>query len=229
MADRMVSVTGAIPADQRAAVLAIGGDVGLAHGLRVVISAGLRSLGSADCPAMLATIDDVDRLAARLAAICGRRTPSGAWWAPSDAAMPAAELLELGGDVIASPGRVVLASPGCGALLVDLNTDRIEIQAGEVNRAADLDLLAVANQATLILPALAGLSAGPGSRHLGSGLQIVRLETDEYVIGLQDVGIVVNGRIAWRFAAELTAMAARRIDQSAEIREALNQQLEMSQ
>jgi len=225
MPEPMELVGGKIPRQQKELIDKIGGENGTSAGLRLVVGAGLSALtGTGEHVA--AVVDELAAQVDRLASISGRRTPSGAWWAPCDAAMPAPELLAPAGDVIASPHRVVLA--GCtGALMVDTGAGRIVAEDASGSASAELelgDLAAVAGNITAGLARLA--QGGPGRLVIVPGLELERRPDGIARVALQGIGAAADVGALWMLAAEVTALAARQLAHAVEVREALEQQLQ---
>ena len=174
--------------------------------MRDVITAGLLAL-QGDC-ALLAPVDELRDLADRLARIQGRRTPSGAWWAPTRDALPAPEDLEPGGAVLVTPKAVALIADG--AVVVDLEAGNITgtLAGHEVN--APIDLSELAGPAALLPASLAGLAAaGPGRRELGLGLAVERTPDNLCRVTLQGIGARCSADVAQTFAAEVVGLVAR--------------------
>jgi len=222
----LMRVSGLVPADHLLQLQQIGGRDGLSCGLRLVVATGLAALDG-QTPSLSEAVDHLDRVAAELAAVTGRRTPCGAWWAPSEAAAPEADQLDPRGDVIATPTGVVLVA-GTSSLSVDLEAGQLAVIAAGRELCGPVDVQLLAPAVALIAPALLGLAAaGPGRRELGCGLAVERLGSDEVSITLQGLGPVVPAAVAWRWSAEMHGLVARGLATSVATRTALNRQLEV--
>jgi hypothetical protein len=190
-----------------------------------VVTAGLLAL-QGDC-ALIRPIDELRDLASRLARIQGRRTPAGAWWAPTPEALPSHEELDSGGAVLVMPRSVGLVAGG--ALVIDLEAGVItasnnDSPDSQINAQIDLgDLVAPA----AVLPAaLTGLAiAGPGRRELGLGLAIERTGDGLCWLTLRGVGARCDAQLAHCFAAELLGLVARSARASFATRQQLEQAL----
>jgi hypothetical protein len=216
-------VSGLISAEQLDAVAAIGGDRGVSAGLRDVVSAGLSALNS-DAALML-PVAQLEALADRLARVTGRKLPSGAWWAGSDAAMPEPEQLDRYGDVVVSPGRVVLAGEQ-GAIMADAGGRQLAAQDGDQHSSQPVELAELAGVAGMLTAGLVRLAqTGPGRIELGCGLMLERLEAGPGRLSLHGVGVTASMPALWMFSAELTALVAGGIAEGIEIRSRLNKQL----
>lgn len=195
----------------------------MSAGLRVLVAAGAAATRSPSAP-LLREMDLLRGLADRLAAVVGRSTPAGAWWAPSDDAMPPAELLADVGDVVANPSRVVLAGAPvggvAGAMAVDLETGRLEAQEGEKVVSLPLGLAEFAPLAASVGPALVMLAAagGPESAEVRDPLVAKRLPSGQVRFELRGVGCVVSAQVAFTFAAECMSLLARRIETDCQAR-----------
>jgi hypothetical protein len=209
---------------QKRQLEAIGGDDGLSAGLRAVVTAGLLALqGDA---ALLAPVDQLHALVDKLAAVTGRRTPAGAWWAPTPDALPDPRTLDPAGSVIATPGAVLLCGT-TGTLVVDLDEGKLTANNGQHEISAPIDLSDLVHPAALLPASLAGLAvAGPGRRELGLGLAIERCADDSVRISMQGVGAHGSINAAQIFAAELLALLARASRASAAARMQLEQSLQ---
>jgi hypothetical protein len=215
-------VTGLIEDYQLQQVAAIGGARGLSAGVRDVLTAGLLAL-QGDV-ALLAPVDQLHQLADRLSLITGRRTPSGAWWAPSPEALPGPELLHQSGAVLATPSAVGLIGDGC--LMVDLGEGRIIATRGNHETQIEIDLSDLIAPAALLPSSMAGLAAaGAGRRDIGIGLTIERLPSNAVVLALQGCGPLCTPDHAMSFSAELLALICRHSARSVATREQLNRQL----
>ena len=221
----LMRVSGLVPADHLLQLQEIGGPHGVSSGLRLVVATGLAALDG-QSPSLSEAVDHLDRVAAELAAISGRRTPAGAWWAPTEAAAPSAEQLDPRGDLVATPAGVAVMA-GAAALSIDLAAGELAAVAGGRDLIAPVDVQQLAPAVALIAPALIGLSAaGPGRRELGCGLAVERLGSDEVSITLQGLGPVVLPSTAWRWGAELLSLVARGFDASIATRCELERQLQ---
>jgi hypothetical protein len=216
-------ISGLISAEHLAQVVAIGGERGVSAGLRDVVSAGLSALNS-DAALML-PVAQLEALADRLARVTGRKLPSGAWWAGSDAAMPEPEQLDRHGDTVVSPGRVVLAGEQ-GALMADAGGRQLAAQDGERHASQPVELAELAGVAGMLTAGLVRLAqTGPGRISLGCGLTLERLEAGPGRVSLHGVGVAASMPALWTFAAELTGLVAGGIAEGIEIRSRLNAQL----
>jgi hypothetical protein len=216
-------ISGLITGEHLAAVAAIGGERGVSAGLRDTIAMGLSALNS-DAALML-PVSQLQALADRLATITGRKLPSGAWWAGSDAAMPEPEQLDRYGDVVVSPGRVVLAGEQ-GAIMADAGGRQLAAQDGERHASQPVELAELAGVAGMLTAGLVRLAqTGPGRIELGCGLMLERLEAGPGRVSLHSVGVVASMPALWMFSAELTALVAGGIAEGIEIRSRLNKQL----
>lgn len=216
------NVSAKIPPHQREQIAALAGNRGLSAGLRDVITAGLLAL-KGDC-ALIAPIDELRELADRLARIQGRRTPAGAWWAPTSEALPNPKDLEPGGAVLVTPQAVALIADG--ALVIDMEAGQITgtLAGHEVNISIDLSELA--GPAALLPASLAGLAAaGPGRRELGLGLAVERTADNLCRVTLQGIGARCSADIAQTFAAEVAGLVARSARASFDTRLQLEQAL----
>jgi hypothetical protein len=214
-----------VPADHLLQLQQLGGPDGVSCGLRLVVATGLAALDG-QSPSLSEAVDHLHRVAAELASITGRRTPAGAWWAPSEAAAPEPDQIDARGDVVVAPHGVALVA-GAAALSVDFQAGQLGVvDAGrELVGAIDVQLLAPA--VALIAPALLGLAAaGPGRRELGCGLAIERLGNNEVAITLQGIGPVVPAAVAWQWAAEMLSLVARGFAASVATRCDLERQLQ---
>ena len=188
-------VSGLIPPEHHRAIAEIGGTDGMSAGLRAVVAAGLATLRG-DGPAILGAVDELERLTDRLAAVVGRHTPSGAWWAPSDAAMPEREQLAPMGDVVASPRRVVLAG-STGALMVDLQAGSLEAQNGTACTVVPLELRDLVGVAAMLPCALVRLSnIGPGVETLADHFTVSRLDCGLVRLTLRGVSVEAHAQAA---------------------------------
>jgi hypothetical protein len=216
-------VSGLVSSDQLETITAIGGDRGVSAGLRDVVGAGLLAL-QGDV-ALLAPIDQLQRLADQLALIQGRRTPTGAWWAPTNEALPSPEQLDPSGAVLVTPQAVCLIGDGC--LLVDLQVGRILANRGGHETSIPIDLTELVNPAALLPPSMAGLAAaGAGRRELGLGLSVERLPSNAVMLGLQGCGPLCDPNHALAFSSELLGLICRETARSVATREQLNRQLQ---
>jgi len=217
------TVSAKIPPHQREQIAAFAGDRGLSAGLRDVIAAGLLvMLPAAAAPSQ--PTDELRDLADRLARIQGRRTPAGAWWAPTAAALPAAEDLEPGGAVLTTPRQTALIAGG--SVMVDLVAGQITVTNADHESRVSIDLNELAGPAALMPAALAALAAmGPGRRELGLGLAVERTLDDICRLSLQGVAVRCSPDIATTFAAELLGLMARSARLSFDTREALERQV----
>jgi hypothetical protein len=216
-------ISGLIPAEHLQQVTAIGGERGVSAGVRDVIAMGLAAVNSD--AALLLPIAQLEALAARLAKVTGRKLPSGAWWAASDQAMPEPSELDRYGDVVVSPGRVVLAGEA-GALMADAGGRQLAAQDGERHASQPVELAELAGVAGMLSAALVRLAqTGPGHIELGCGLVLERMEAGPGRLSLRGVGAVASMPALWMFAAELTGLVAAGISEGIEIRSRLNQQL----
>lgn len=221
----MEHVSGLIPPDHHRAIAEIGGTDGISAGLRAVVAAGIATL-QGDGPAILGAVDELERLTDRLAAVVGRTTVSGAWWAPSDAAMPEREQLAPMGDVVASPARVVLAG-STGALLVDLKSGSLEAQNGTACAVVPLELRDLVGVAAILPAALVRLSnLGPGTETLADHFTVARLDCGLVRFTLRGVNVEAHAQAALSFGVELLALVCRGVADGIAVREALNRQLE---
>lgn len=217
------TVSAKIPQHQRQQIASLAGDRGLSTGLRDVITAGLLALQSD--VALLAPVDELRELADRLARIQGRRTPAGAWWAPSRDALPNPEALDPGGAVVVTPGAVGLIGDGC--VVIDLQAGAITgtLAGHEVSAAVDLSELA--GPAALLPASLAGLAAGgPGRRELGLGLAVERTTDNLCRVSIQGIGARCSVDVAQTFAAEVVGLVARAAKASFVARQQLEQALQ---
>lgn len=224
MSPPLKPVSGLISAEDLAAVAAIGGERGVSAGLRDVVSAGLSALNS-DAALML-PVAQLEALADRLARVTGRKLPSGAWWAGCDQAMPEPEQLDRHGDVVVSPGRVVLAGEQ-GALMADAGGRQLAAQDGDQHSSQPVELAELAGVAGMLTAGLVRLAqTGPGGRiSLGCGLTLERLEAGPGRVSLHSVGVVASMPALWMLAAELTGLVSAGISEGIEIRSRLNAQL----
>jgi hypothetical protein len=225
----LVPVSGLVEPGHRDLIVALGGEQGVSAGLRLIVAAGAAATRSPSSP-VLQELDALRGLADRLAGVLGRQTPSGAWWAPSDDAMPPPELLADTGDVVASPERVVLAgAPAAGvvgALALDLTAWRLELQEGERVASVAMELGQFAPLATMFGPALVQLAAsGPSVVELTLGVSLRRQASGMVRAELNGVGAVVSATAALSFAAEAVSLLARHVEASANARAALEASL----
>ena len=219
------TVSAKIPQHQREQIQSLGGDRGLSAGLRDTITAGLLAL-QGDC-ALIQPIDELRDLASRLARIQGRRTPAGAWWAPTRDALPTPEQLDPTGAVLVTPHAVALI--GDGAVVVDLESNQITATLSGHEISASIDLTELAGPAALLPASLAGLaSAGPGRRELGLELAIERTADNLCRITLRGIGARCMPDNAQTFAAELLGLIARSARSSFAARQQLEQALEVT-
>lgn len=222
MSQRLENVGGMVMPHQKQQIEAIGGDRGISAGLRDVISAGLLALRG-DC-ALIAPIQELQAVADRLACITGRRTPAGAWWAPTSEAMPQPSELDEHGDVVATVSAVGLL--GDGSIVFDLKAGAITANSGGHELSLPVELGDLVHPAALLPATLAGLAtAGPGRRELGLGLAVERTGDGLCRVTLQGVGASTTPTAAQTFAAELLGLIARATRQSAAARIALERQL----
>ncbi len=225
MSPPLEHVSGLIPQHQREQITALGGEAGVSAGLRDVVAAGLLAL-QGDC-ALIRPIDELRDLANRLSRIQGRRTPAGAWWAPTPEALPSHEELDSGGAVLVMPQSVGLVANG--ALVVDLEGGVITASnAGTPNSqiTAKIDLGDLVAPAAVLPAALTGLAiAGPGRRELGLGLAIERTGDNLCLLTLQGVGARCDAGLAHTFAAEVLGLVARSAQASFATRQQLEQAL----
>jgi hypothetical protein len=206
-------------------ITAIGGSEGISSGLRTVVSAGLLALQSD--MALLQPVEDLMVLADRLATITGRKTPAGAWWAPTREALPPTDELDPHGAVIVTPWAVGLLGDGC--LVVDLEAGQISANIGGHEVNASIDLNELVGPAVLLPASIAGLAmAGPGRRDLGHGLTAERTADDLFRVSLQNIGARCCPSAAQTFAAELLGLVTRATHRSAMAREQLNRVLEVT-
>ena len=227
MSPPLSHVSGLIPPAHLQAIADIGGADGVSAGLRTVVAAGLATI-SGDAPATLAAVDELQRLADRLAAITGRHTPSGAWWAPSDAAMPEREQLAPMGDVVASPRRVVLAG-STGALMVDLQAGSLEAQNGTACAVTPLELRDLVGVAAMLPCALVRLSnIGPGVETLADHFTVSRLDCGLVRLTLRGVSVEAHAQAALAFGVELLGLVCRGVADGIAVRQQLDRQLEAS-
>jgi hypothetical protein len=216
------NVSAKIPQHQREQIAALAGDRGLSAGLRDVITAGLLAL-QGDC-ALIAPTDELRELADRLARIQGRRTPAGAWWAPTSEALPNPKDLEPGGAVLVTPGAVMLL--GDGALVIDLGAGQITGTLAGHEVQASIDLTELVGPACLLPASLAGLAAaGPGRRELGLGLAVERTTDNLCRVTLQGIGARCSADLGQTFAAEVAGLVARSARASFDTRLQLEQAL----
>jgi hypothetical protein len=200
------TISAKIPQHQREQIAAFAGDRGLSAGLRDVIAAGLLVMLPDAAPSQ--PTDELRELADRLARIQGRRTPAGGWWAPTAAALPAAEDLEPGGAVLVTPRQVALIAGG--SVMVDLVAGQITVRDADHESRVSIDLSELAAPAALLPAALAGLAAtGPGRRDLGLGLAVERTPDHVCRLSLQGVAVRCSPDIATTYAAELLGLMAR--------------------
>lgn len=160
----------------------------------------------------------------RLSTVTGRRTPCGAWWAPSPEALPDPAALKVG-EVVATPLALSLVGEA-GSLTIDAESGAITlIDSSDV--AAELTLQSLAELSALIQPSLIGLSrGGPDRRELGPcGLVLIRRADGAVGLELAGHSIVIPARGAWLLAAELAGLTARALAASVEIRQQLDAQL----
>ena len=213
-----------VPAEHRQQLANIGGRDGISSGLRLAVAAGLAALDG-QSPSLQAAVDHLDHLADQLASVSGRRTPSGAWWAPTQASAPEPDQLDPVGAVVATPNGVVLIAADA-VLAVDLQVGLVSaIEDGE-EQAVPADVQALAAPIALVLPSLIGLSsAGPGQRELGCGLAIERTAADLVAITLGSLGPLVPADVAWQWAAEMSALLSRSLSRSVRLRSELERQL----
>ena len=216
-------ISGLIHPHQREQIEAIGGDRGISAGLRDVVTAGLLALrGDA---ALIAPITELQAVADRLACITGRRTPAGAWWAPTSEAMPQPSELDQHGDVVVTPDAVGLL--GDGSIVVDLKAGTITANSSGHEIALPVELADLVHPAALLPATLAGLAAaGPGRRELGLGLAVERTAAGPCRLTLQGVGAMATPLAVQVFAAELLGLLARATRESAHARMALERQLQ---
>jgi hypothetical protein len=225
MPPNLQPVAGLIPEHQKQQIEALGGEAGVSAGLRTAITAGLLAL-QGDC-ALIRPIDELRDLASRLARIQGRRTPAGAWWAPTPEALPTAEQLDHQGTVLVMPQSVGLLA--AGALVVDLadgviTASNAETPGAQITAAIGLDDLVA--PAALLPAALTGLAiAGPGRRELGLGLAIERTGGNHFLLTLQGAGARCDADLIHVFAAELLGLLARSARASLATRQQLNRAL----
>ena len=224
MSPPLKNVSGMVSEHQLQQIAAIGGDAGVSAGLRSVVSAGLLALqGDA---ALLAPVSELHQLADKLAKIQGRRTPAGAWWAPTREALPSPDQLDPAGAVLVTPGAVALIGDGC--LVVDVEAGEITANIGGHEVNASIDLNELAGPAALLPASLAGLAmAGTGRRDIGQGLTAERTADDLFRITLQGVGCQCCPSLAQTFAAELAGLVARSTHRAALTRQQLNRVLEV--
>jgi hypothetical protein len=216
------NVSAKIPQHQREQIAALAGDRGLSAGLRDVITAGLLAL-QGDC-ALIAPTDELRELADRLACIQGRRTPAGAWWAPTSEALPNPKDLEPGGAVLVTPGAVMLL--GDGALVIDLGAGQITGTLAGHEVQASIDLTELVGPACLLPASLAGLAAaGPGRRELGLGLAVERTTDNLCRVTLQGIGARCSADLGQTFAAEVAGLVARSARASFDTRLQLERQV----
>jgi len=200
------TISAKIPQHQREQIAAFAGDRGLSAGLRDVIAAGLLVMLPDAAPSQ--PTDELRELADRLARIQGRRTPAGGWWAPTAAALPAAEDLEPGGAVLVTPKAAALIAGG--SVVVDLAAGQITVTNADHESRVSIDLSELAAPAALLPAALAGLAAtGPGRRDLGLGLAVERTPDHVCRLSLQGVAVRCSPDIATTYAAELLGLMAR--------------------
>jgi hypothetical protein len=216
-------VSGLIEPHQLEAITAIGGDRGVSAGLRDVVALGLAAVDSD--AALLLPVDQLRAMADRLDRVTGRKLPSGAWWAGCDAAMPQPAQLDRSGDVVVSPGRVVLAGEA-GAIMADAGGRQLAAQDNDRHSSQPVELAELAGVAGMLSAGLVRLAqSGPGRIELGCGLTLERLEAGPGRLTLHGVGVVATMPALWMFAAEITALVAGGISEGIEIRSRLNAQL----
>jgi hypothetical protein len=215
------TISAKIPQHQREQIAAFAGDRGLSAGLRDVIASGLLVLSPVDA-APPPPADELRDLADRLARIQGRRTPSGAWWAPTREALPAPEDLEPGGAVLVTPRQVALIADG--SVLVDLAAGEISAAHTGHESRASVEINDLAGPVALLPAALAGLAAaGPGRRDLGLSLAVERTTDNLCRLSLQGIGARCSVDIAATYAAELLGLMARSARASFDTRQQLEQ------
>lgn len=225
MSPPLVPVSGLLPPEHVAAIRRLGGDEGVSSGLRLVVAAGLSAIAGGDA-AVGDAVDELAGLVDRLAAVTGRRTPSGAWWCPSDAALPDRNRLAADGAVVAAERRVVLAGAS-GALMVDMQHCALEAQNGSNTATQPLELRELVSIAALLPAALVRLSNnGPGHEQLMEGFTVARLDTGNVRFVLHHLPVESSGIAALSFSAELLGLVARAVGDGIAVRERLNRQLE---
>jgi len=222
----LTHVSGLIASHQRQQIEAIGGTAGVSAGLRDVVTLGLLALQSD--MALLSPVDELQQLVTRLSFITGRRTPSGAWWCPSNPALPPADQLNPVGDVVASVDAVALIAANA-ALVVDLEEGLILARENGREISSQCCLGSIMPTAASLAPAICRLSAtGPGRVHLDSSVILERTGTGAVRLSAQGVGVIAPAEVVLGFAAELLSLCARTAAKSMAVRESLNRALEVT-
>ena len=221
----VVSLHLQVAPEQRAAVEALAqpGE-SLSNVGRRVIAAGLAALENGHDPELLEVFASLERLSA----ISGRRTPAGAYWCPTPETLPDPQILR-SGDVIATRSGLVVVGPN-STLTLDIETTAAVVVEGDGSEVgAPLPLEALLEASALAQSALIGLARGGGDRRaMGtSGLVLERRADGQVRIALGGAGVVVPIGAAWVWAAELASLAARALQQSCELRAALDRRLEV--
>ena len=225
MSEPLRHVSGLVAHHQLEQIQAIGGSKGISAGLRTTVTAGLLALRSD--VALLQPVDELNALVEKLAAITGRTTPAGAWWAPTREALPSPDQLDPAGAVLVMPRAVSLVTNG--TVTVDLENSELAASEAGHEISVPFDLHDLAAVAALLPAALAGLGiAGPGRRDVGHGLVVERTDGDQCRFRLKGVGASCEPDVAQTFAAELLSLQARAQRASAQTRQQLNRALEVT-
>lgn len=223
MSPPLEHVSGLIAPHQREQIEAIGGDRGLSAGLRDVVGAGLLAL-QADM-ALLAPVDELQQLVTRLSFITGRRTGSGAWWCPTNPALPPADQLNPVGDVVATVDAVALIADNA-AVVVDLGEGLIVARENGREISSQCCLGSIMPLAASVAPAICRLGdSGPGRVQLDPTVTLERTGTGAVRLSAQGVGVIVPVEVVLSFAAELLSLCARSAAKSVAVREALERQV----
>jgi len=229
MSPPLEHVSGLITPHQREQITALGGDAGVSAGVRIAITAGLLALqGDA---ALLAPVDELQALVTRLAFIQGRRTGSGAWWCPTNEALPPADQLNPVGDVVATPDGVAVMA-GNSALIVDFGAGVLVARENGREITAEVDIAQLMQPIALLPAAIAGLAGNGqvGRRDLGAACLSLELTGSGALrLSAQGLGVTASDEVFLCFAAELLSLATRSMAKSAAARRALDEVLQQTE
>jgi hypothetical protein len=219
----LVHVSGLIPPHQREQIEALAGDRGISAGVRDVIAAGLLALQSD--MALLQPIADLEALVNKLSYIQGRKTPSGAWWAPTDAALPPIEQMDPLGDVIAQPMIVALTTEA-SVLIIDAEAGVLTIRENGAEKAMEAEFSDLMGPICRLSAVAAHLAHhGPGRVELGTGLWLRLLPVGAVRIEVDGLGVTCKFATLLQFASELISLSARAAGRSLEARLQLERQM----
>lgn len=219
-----------LPSDLRRRLERLGGGK-FGAGARIALAAGIAALSGESHPAFVQGVrDELQAVTQRLGDLIDRRLPSGAVWVADPGAAPSAESMADG--VIATPAGCLLLAVG-GVLAVEASDagQALILQTPQGQHVEPLELVELVTLAADLphaLAALARASAGHAAL-IGAGkLRIYRDETGHLVMtvtGAKAHALIFDLADAWTFAAEVVAVSARALRQSAGRRIRLEQAL----